>query len=358
LRGEQNGAWRAMSVATGAFAALAILSKGLIGVVLPGGVLFFWLMLTGRWQRIGLFFWPPAIAAFLIIAVPWFWHMQRLFPDFYDYFFVHQHYERFVGENFNNEQPFWFYLPVILGLSLPWSIWLPGLLLPGYWRGDGVRLGPLLVIWLLVVAVFFSIPASKLIGYAMPTLAPLAVLLAEVAVRAMNSKWSSHVYRTIVLSLVGAAMACMVSIGVFWYIQTDSARAMGRLIAKSASPDDIMVYSHSYPFDLAFYVQARKPAWVVEDWPAIPKRDNWRNELVDAARFNPALGQEVLVTFDTLVPRMCQNPNRVFWVRGDQWEQVRWPFLRGVAPFFRQPDDGQVWRVVIDDDFRAKYCQG
>ena len=118
-----------------------------------------------------------------------------------------------------------------------------------------------------------------------------------------------------------------------------------------------MVYSHSYPFDLAFYAKSREPAWVIEDWPTIPKRDNWRNELVDAARFNPALGREVLVTFNNLIPRMCQTDNRTFWIRGDQWELGRWPFLREAEPFFKQEDDGRVWRVVTDSAFKTKFCQ-
>ena len=113
LRSESAQRWRMMSVAAAIFAALAILSKGLIGVVLPGGVLFFWLILTGRWRKLGVLLWPPAILAFLVVAVPWFWLMQQKFPGFFDYYFIHQQFERFVGESFNNPQPILFYVPVV-----------------------------------------------------------------------------------------------------------------------------------------------------------------------------------------------------------------------------------------------------
>ena len=62
------------------------------------------------------------------------------------------------------------------------------------------------------------------------------------------------------------------------------------------------------------------------------------------------------MNFSSLIPRMCETQDRVFWIRGDQWELGRWPFLREVEPFFKQLDDGRVWRVVTDAAFKAKYC--
>ncbi len=356
LRSESGQAYRAMTLAAAACAGLAILSKGLIGVVLPGGVLFFWLVLTGRWRKIGVFLWLPAVALFLLVTVPWFVAMQWRYPEFFHYYFIVQQYERFVGESFNNTQPLWFYLPVIFGMSLPWSAWTLGLLSPAFWKSDAGKTSVLMLIWFLLIAVFFSIPASKLIGYAVPTLPPLAVLAAEVIVRAMGGKWSVHVVRTLSISFVAVVIACLAGIGVFRFIQSDSARGMGALVAAQGTPDDIFIYSHSFPFDLAFYSGARHPAWVVDDWPAIPVGDNWRNELLDATRFSPALGKEVMVSFTELIPRMCQTTDRGFWLRGDQWEAGRWSFLEGLAPVLQQADDGRLWRVKTDAAFKARFC--
>lgn len=356
LRSENGQPFRGMSLAAAVCAGLAILSKGLIGVVLPGGVLFFWLVLTGRWRKIGVLLWLPAVALFLLVTVPWFVAMQLRYPDFFNYYFIVQQYDRFVSTSFNNPQPVWFYIPVIFGMSLPWSVWALGVLSPSFWKSESAKLSVLMVIWFLLIAVFFSIPASKLIGYVVPTLPPLAALAAEVIVRAMRSKWSVHVVRAVSISLVAVSVGCMAALGIFRYIQSDSARDMGARIAAQGSPDDIIIYSHSFPFDLAFYSGVRRPAWVVDNWPAVPAGDNWRNELLDATRFNPVLGKEVMVNFEDLVPRLCQTNDKVFWLRGDDWEGLRWPFLHGLAPAHRQADDGRLWRIKTDADFKSRFC--
>ena len=98
------------------------------------------------------------------------------------------------------------------------------------------------------------------------------------------------------------------------------------------------------------------PAWVVENWETIPKRDNWRNELADAAQFNPALGQRTLINFKEFFSRLCQSENRVFWIRGDEWVVQYLPFLVSIAPFFVQPDGGRVWKIKSDSEFKAKLC--
>jgi len=56
------------------------------------------------------------------VAAPWFMAVQERFPDFEHYFFVVQHFQRFVSTGFNNPQPWWFYPLVLLLLTLPWSL--------------------------------------------------------------------------------------------------------------------------------------------------------------------------------------------------------------------------------------------
>lgn len=357
LRSEsgQQG-WRMMAVAAGICAALAILSKGLIGVVLPGGVLFFWLILTGRWRKLGVLLWPPAVLAFLVVAVPWFWLMQQRFPEFFNYYFIHQQFERFVGEAFNNPQPIWFYVPVILGMTLPWSLGLLGLFSRSFWKSDAGALSILMLIWFWVIAIFFSIPASKLIGYALPALPPLAVLVAEVLVRWMRGTWSVRATRVLEGCFVGAAIGCLVAIGVFRFIQRDSGHEMGMQIKMHKTSGDTMVYLMTYPFDLAFYAGMGHPAWIVENWPNLPKRDNWRNELADAAQFDPKVGADTLVNLEALMPRLCASENQVFWLRGDWYMSAYWPFLQKNQPFFVQPNGGTLWKVTTDAAFKLEFC--
>ncbi len=356
LSSEQGQPCRWFSVAAAVFAGLAILAKGLIGLALPGGVLFFWLVFSKRWRGLGILLWPPAILAFVVVTLPWFWAMQAKFPEFFNYFFIHQQYERFVSQSFNNPQPVWFYLPVLFGMTMPWSLGLLAAFNRRFWQSTLQSFGLLMLIWLLLIFIFFSIPASKLIGYILPALPPLAVLSAEALLFALQGRWASHIPRTIATYFVISSVACVAGMGVFRFIQTDTAYVMGAQIAAQKKPTDVFVYVRSYPFDLAFYAGAAEPAWVVENWENLPKRDNWRNELTDAARFNPEVGRQTLINFKELVARLCSSEQRVFWVRGDRWIVQHLPFLAQIPPFFEQPDDGRLWKIENDAAFKTKLC--
>ena len=87
-----------------------------------------------------------------------------------------------------------------------------------------------------------------------------------------------------------------------------SAEPLAKVIRPQLQADDTFVSLHAYPFDLALYMRAIKPSWVVDDWlnPEIATRDNWRKELHDAAKFDPAVGKQVLISneeFNASVPR-------------------------------------------------------
>src|SRR3546814_14814993 len=66
----------------------------------------------------------PGLAVVAAITLPWMLVMQQRYPGFFDYYIVYQHFERFLEKGFNNPHPFWFYGPVLLGLTLPWSLQL------------------------------------------------------------------------------------------------------------------------------------------------------------------------------------------------------------------------------------------
>ena len=164
---------------------LAVLSKGLIGVVLPALIVGPWLLWQRRWRDVFWLLHPLGLAAFAVVALPWMLLMQGRYPGFFDYFIVEQHFRRYATLGFNNQQPAWFLIAVLPLLTLPWSAAaLPALrrLWPGGARapappGAGGMTG-LMVWWVVAVLGFFSLPASKLVGYIMPALAPWCLLLA------------------------------------------------------------------------------------------------------------------------------------------------------------------------------------
>jgi 4-amino-4-deoxy-L-arabinose transferase-like glycosyltransferase len=152
--------------------ALAVLTKGPVALVLAGLTWVIWTGLRGgAWRRfINLRGW----ALLVVITLPWFIYVQWRYPEFFGFFILEQHLERFLTPAMHPE-PFYYYGPVLLGLLLPWTWLLPWALKDGgRWRDPDFRF---LVIWAGVVVVFFSLSRGKLVPYILPALLPLALLV-------------------------------------------------------------------------------------------------------------------------------------------------------------------------------------
>jgi 4-amino-4-deoxy-L-arabinose transferase-like glycosyltransferase len=161
------------------FCACAVLAKGLVGMVFPAGILFFYFLLIRRWRLLGEMRLASGLLLFLVVAAPWFIAVSLRNPEFARFFFIHEHFERFTSTVHGRYQPFWFFLPVLLGTMLPWSFFIPGALVRA-WRDrhheDG-RAGLYLLIWTVLIFLFFSKSNSKLIPYILPIFPPLAILI-------------------------------------------------------------------------------------------------------------------------------------------------------------------------------------
>ena len=175
------------------FAALAVLTKGLVAVVLIGLTVLLWLIATWRWRLLARAELPVGIGLFLLIAVPWHVAMTIDHPAFFDFYFIREHFERFLTRGHHRYQPAWFFLAVLAVGALPWTALLPAAWrdLGGWWRQrrapvavDGAGSGSLfLAIAVLVILVFFSLSSSKLIPYILPLFPPLALLAARPVAR-------------------------------------------------------------------------------------------------------------------------------------------------------------------------------
>jgi len=163
--------------------ALAVLSKGIVALVLAAGTLAAYAIWARdlRWRRrLQL---TRGVPLFLLLTAPWFWLVQSRNPEFFQFFFIHEHLQRYLTQVHERVQPFWFFFPILLFALLP---------LIGNWRSWTLtrveRTGPpgefraelFLFLWCAVIAVFFSLSQSKLPTYVMPMMPPLAVLLAGV----------------------------------------------------------------------------------------------------------------------------------------------------------------------------------
>ncbi|MDA8414332.1 MAG: phospholipid carrier-dependent glycosyltransferase [Desulfobacteraceae bacterium] len=161
------------------FCALATLAKGLIGIVFPAGIVFFYLLVSRRWRLLSDMRLVPGLLLFLAVAAPWFVLVSLRNPEFARFFFIHEHFERFTSKVHGRYQPIWFFVPVLLGTMLPWSFFIPGALRRA-WRDrhhDEGRAGLYLLIWTALIFLFFSKSDSKLIPYILPIFPSLAILI-------------------------------------------------------------------------------------------------------------------------------------------------------------------------------------
>ncbi|MEP7299764.1 MAG: glycosyltransferase family 39 protein [Burkholderiales bacterium] len=314
--------------------ALAMLAKGLIGFVLPALVIGPWLLAQGRWRQMLRLLHPVALLAFVIVAAPWFVAMQMRFADFFDYFFIEQHFRRFAQTGFNNQHGVWFFIVVMPLLTLPWSAWLP-VAVKRVWAGRSATVG-LYAWWLVAVLGFFSIPSSKLVGYALPALAPWCALLALAVAASTRRAWP-WVMGT-------GAIACVAIVAVVAWKAPQSSRTLALALGQRIAPADTVVMVDEYFYDVPFYAHLSKPVVIASRWedPDLPRRDNWRKEVFDAARFDAERGAALLKPLVPLDALSCGTG--AVWFIASPSEAARVAALAGAQRVVTD-QRAELWRV-------------
>ena len=193
-------------LAAWAAAALAVLSKGLIGVVLPAGAMALYVLVERDWRRIGRLHIVSGGLLFFAIAAPWFIAVSVANPEFFHFFFIQEHFERFLTKEHGRYQPAWYFLPVLLAGILPWIVSL----FPALWQASkrtpaaNFQTQRFLLAWCVVVFVFFSLSDSKLGSYILPMFPALAVLIGSYLASASRRV---AVAQALVAALLGIALA-------------------------------------------------------------------------------------------------------------------------------------------------------
>ncbi len=206
-------AWAAMGV--------AILTKGLIGIVLPGLALLVYTAVardTAVWRRLHL---VSGTLILLLVTVPWFVAVSVRNPEFPQFFFIHEHWERYTSGVHHRTGSWWYFIPQFVLGFLPWLGLLPRIVgvvaresapreTPG--RGDGDVPGPppngfrpalFLAVWVSVIFVFFSISNSKLPGYIIPIYPALAILAGAALDAIDRPAWQRQLVAMLLLATVG-----------------------------------------------------------------------------------------------------------------------------------------------------------
>jgi 4-amino-4-deoxy-L-arabinose transferase-like glycosyltransferase len=160
--------------------ALSVLAKGLIGLVLPGAILVFY-TIFGRdwniWTRLHI---GKGLLLFFAIAAPWFVLVGLANPEQPHFFFVHEHFDRFLLKEHHREAAWWIFFALLAAGSVPWVGVLVQSLVLGVRREGGVfQPRMMLLVWTAFIVLFFTKSSSKLPGYILPVFPAVALLVAN-----------------------------------------------------------------------------------------------------------------------------------------------------------------------------------
>jgi 4-amino-4-deoxy-L-arabinose transferase-like glycosyltransferase len=217
--------------------ALAMLAKGPVAPALAALILIAFCAVQRNPRAILRTLDPIGIIAFIAVAAPWYVLVQLHTPEFFRVFFLEHNLARFGTNLYRHKQPFWYYIPVALVATLPWTVWLiHGLAdavralrsqfsttmtnsqasAPPEADGAQIEDAPafdfeiFLTVWAIIPIAFFSLSHSKLPGYILPSI-PALLILGAVAVhrRAACSeppRWLSIAFHAALLAAIGAAI--------------------------------------------------------------------------------------------------------------------------------------------------------
>jgi len=188
-----------------AFVGLGVLAKGPVALVLPVISLLGYLLFRGNrseWTQ----WYPHYFLITLAIAAPWYIAVIRANGyEFVQVFFINQNFERFTSTIHGHRRPFYFYIPDLMMLAFPWTFMIIPSLRRVFDRNDR------LLLWFAIVpVVFFSFSGSKLPGYVLPSVPPMAMLCAR-----SISEGTTRAFRIAAYIEAGAMLFIGVAFGLF-----------------------------------------------------------------------------------------------------------------------------------------------
>jgi 4-amino-4-deoxy-L-arabinose transferase-like glycosyltransferase len=334
-------------------AGLAFLTKGLIAIAFPVLIITAFVLIYQRWEILKKMHLVMGILIVLAINLPWYLLVQHRNPEFVYYFFGVQQFARFAGgHSFNMRNPAYYYPMIIIAGMLPWSLFL----LQSLWH----KITPkevFIVLWIGIITLFFSIPASKTPGYILPVFAPLALMIGryiamnwQTSCQLKEIKWVAVVYallfvgasiyilndlhqiaqlpRSVLwpslfiinlswITLIGIAFgwkresACSAFFTAFFILQslfllslikpveTDrnqkSIEPIAMMINQQGGPSQTIIEYQRYDYDLLLYTN--HDVKVVYNWddPNIMTEDSWRRELMEDVYYKHSPRQPNLI---------------------------------------------------------------
>ncbi|SEB99782.1 4-amino-4-deoxy-L-arabinose transferase [Pseudomonas saponiphila] len=170
VRGQVS-AWVVLGLACG----MGFMTKGFLAWLLPVLVALPYAIWQKRLRSL-LIYGGLGVLVAILISLPWALMVHAQEPDYWRFFFWHEHIRRFAGEDAQHASPWWYYLPLLVGFCVPWVLLLPASLKQA-WEQRRLNSSGFLLLWLVLPLAFFSLSKGKLPAYILPCLLPLALLM-------------------------------------------------------------------------------------------------------------------------------------------------------------------------------------
>ncbi|MGC5698773.1 lipid IV(A) 4-amino-4-deoxy-L-arabinosyltransferase [Pseudomonas sp. NFXW11] len=170
-RRGQIMAWVVLGLACG----MGFMTKGFLAWLLPVLVALPYAIWQKRLRSL-LIYGGIGVLVAILVSLPWALAVHAQEPDYWRFFFWHEHIRRFAGEDAQHASPWWYYLPLLVGFSVPWVLLLPASLKQA-WEQRRLNSSGFLLLWLVLPLAFFSLSKGKLPAYILPCLLPLALLM-------------------------------------------------------------------------------------------------------------------------------------------------------------------------------------
>ncbi|MDP2863484.1 MAG: phospholipid carrier-dependent glycosyltransferase [Desulfobacterales bacterium] len=198
---------------------LAFLTKGFLAFAVPVLALVPYLVWQRRYSDVFRMSWLPILAA-LLVALPWSMAIHLREPDFWRFFFWNEHIRRFMSDNAQHKESFWFFLLTAPGMFIPWIFAapaaVPGIKARFFEQGAQGRVLRFCICWLALPFLFFSLSNGKLLTYILPCFPPFAVLMAFGLLYALKKNVRNRLFQ-------GGTAVCAVLFGLiliaFLYVQ-------------------------------------------------------------------------------------------------------------------------------------------
>ncbi|KMN16661.1 lipid IV(A) 4-amino-4-deoxy-L-arabinosyltransferase [Pseudomonas weihenstephanensis] len=202
-RRERAISWAVLGFACG----MGFMTKGFLAFLLPVLIALPYMI----WQKRFVEMVKYGLLAMLVaalVSLPWVLAVHAQEPDYWRFFFWHEHIRRFAGEDAQHGRPWWFYLPLMVVASLPWAALLP-VTFKDAWRNKHQAKVVFVLLWMLLPLALFSLSKGKLPTYIMPCLLPLALLLGPALIQRVEQAKTGALRFNALVNLLLASVALL-----------------------------------------------------------------------------------------------------------------------------------------------------